>query len=160
MISSNDDISGSIYESAIIQYMDNKIEEFLNKQRVCSLTTLLKNGSPHSAAMHYSHTTTPFEIYIQTENSSKKCEALLPHKSTKASIVIGFDEKEFKTLQLDGDVKLLSNNKLADIHKIHYKKHPGAKQWKDDPATVFLVFKPTWWRYTEYKPKFMGIESK
>lgn len=140
--------------------MDSKIVEFINKQRVCSLTTLLKDGSPHASAMHYSHINSPFEIYIQTENSSKKCEALLTGKSTKASIVIGFDEKEFKTLQLDGDIKLINKNKLADIHKIHYKKHPDAKQWKDDPATVFLIFKPIWWRYTEYKPKFMAIESK
>lgn len=140
--------------------MEGKIVKFLNQERVCSLSTLLKDGSPHAAAMHYSHQDSPFEIYIQTENSSKKCGALLTGKSIKASIAIGFSEDEFRTLQLDGNIRLLNKSKLVDVHKIHYKKNPDAKQWKDDPATVFLVFKPTWWRYTEYKPKFKVIELK
>ena len=140
--------------------METKVLDFLNKHRVCCLTTLLKEGSPHAAAMHYSHIPKPFEIYIQTENSSKKCESLLGGNSAKASVVVGFSEDEFKTLQLDGDIQILNKNKLATVHKIHYEKHPEAKQWKDDPATIFLVFKPTWWRYTEYKPRFLVISSK
>lgn len=140
--------------------MDRKVLDFLDKHRVCSLSTLLEDGTPHGAAMHYSHSASLFEIYIQTENTSKKCEALLGGKSVKASVVVGFSESEFKTLQIDGNIKILSKNKLKSIHKIHYTKHPEAKQWKDDPATIFLVFKPKWWRYTEYKPKFLIIESK
>jgi len=140
--------------------MNKKVLDFTAKHRVCTLSVLLKNGSPHSAAMHYSHSDTPFEIYIQTENTSKKCEALLGGKSTKASFVIGFSEEEFKTLQMDGEIKTLDKKHLKSVHKIHYKKLPDAEQWKDDPATLFLIFKPKWYRYTEYKPKFFKIESK
>ncbi len=141
--------------------MDEKVLDFLGKHRVCSLTTLLKDGSPHAAAMHYSHSVSPFEIYIQTENTSRKCQALLKGKSVGASVVIGFSEEEFKTLQMDGEVKAVKDKKeLAKIHKIHYAKHPEAKKWKDDPATLFLTFTPKWWRYTEYKPKFFVISSE
>jgi len=141
--------------------MDKKILKFLTKQRVCAFTTLLKDRSPHTSAMHFSYIDNPLEIYIQTENSSKKCEALLDGVGFKGSFVIGFGEEEFVTLQMDGDIKIITNkNELENIHKIHYSKNPDAKQWKDDPATIFLVFKPIWWRYTEYKPKFMAIESK
>lgn len=141
--------------------MQKKILEFIKKQRVCSLTTLFKNGSPHAAAMHFSYNTNPLEIYIQTENSSKKCEALLSGTKIKGSFVIGFSEDEFSTLQMDGDINIvIDKNELEKIHKIHYSKNPDAEQWKDDPATIFLVFIPKWWRYTEYKPKFMAIESK
>lgn len=141
--------------------MDKKVLNFLGRERVCVLAVLLKDGSPHSAAMHYSHSVSPFEIYIQTENTSRKCQALLGGKSGKAAFVAGFSEEEFKTLQIDGEVKIVRERKeLEKIHKIHYAKHPEAKKWKDDPATVFLVFKPTWWRYTEYKPKFLVLSSK
>lgn len=141
--------------------MEKKILDFLEKQRVCSLTTLLKDSSPHAAALHYSHKDGPLEIYISTENNSRKCEALLDGKSGKAAFVIGFSEAEFVTLQIDGDVRLVMDKKeLVKIHKIHYKKHPDSEKWKNDPATVFLVFTPTWWRYTEYKPKFVAMESK
>ena len=140
--------------------MNKKILNFLVKHSVCSLTTLLEDGSPHAAAMHYSHAGPAPEVYIQTENTSKKCQDLLKGKSVKASIVVGFSEEEFKTLQMDGSIKVLPGTKLLGVHNIHYKKHPEAKQWKDDPATLFLVFTPKWWRYTEYKPKFVAIESK
>lgn len=140
--------------------MDKMVLDFLTKNRVCVLSVLLKNDSPHAAAMHYSHSVSPLEIYIQTKNTSRKMSALLKGGFVKASIVVGFSEQEFKTLQLDGDVRILSKNRLSEVHKIHYTKHPDAKQWKDDPATVFLAFKPTWWRYTEYKPKFFVLSSE
>ena len=110
--------------------------------------------------MHFSHSNEPLEIYIQTENTSRKCQALLSGKDIKASIVIGFSEEEFKTLQMDGNIKIVNPENLNDIHQIHYYKLPDAKKWKDDPATIFLVFKPTWWRYTEYKPEFKVISSE
>ena len=145
----------------ILLEMDRKVLNFLSGQRVCSLTTLLKDGSPHAAALHFSHKDKPLEIYVQTENTSRKCQALLTGKSVKGSFVVGFSEKEFKTLQMDGSVKAVKDKEeLLKIHRIHYKKHPGAKKWKDDPATLFLVFKPAWWRYTEYKPKFFVLSSE
>lgn len=140
--------------------METKVLDFLNKNRVCCLTTLLGDGSPHASAMHFSHNSEPLEIYIQTENTSKKCGALLGGKEVKASIVVGFSEEEFKTLQMDGDVKLLDSKMLEKVHNTHYEKLPDAKKWKDDPATIFLAFTPTWWRYTEYKPEFKVISSE
>lgn len=141
--------------------MEKKILDFLEKQRVCSLTTLLEDRSPHAAALHYSHKDESLEIYISTENNSRKCEALLDGRFGRAAFVIGFSEVELVTLQMDGDVRIVTDKKeLEEIHKVHYKKHPDSEKWKDDPATVFLVFTPTWWRYTEYKPKFVVIESK
>lgn len=141
--------------------IDSRIIKLLNKERVCSLTTQLNDGSPHAAALHYSHQNEDLEIYISTENNSRKCEAILNGDTVKGSFVIGFGEEEFVTFQSDGNVRIVKDTKeLEKIHKIHYKKHPSSEKWKDDPATVFLVFTPTWWRYTEYKPKFMAIESK
>lgn len=140
--------------------LPSKVLDYLSGQRVCSLTVLLANGSPHGAAMHFSHVNNPFETYIQTENTSKKCQALKKGGLVKASVVLGFSEDDFRTLQMDGGIKILPKSKLKEVHRIHYKKHPDAKQWKDDPATVFLAFRPTWWRYTEYKPKFFVLSSE
>jgi len=141
--------------------MDKKVLDFLSKHRVCSLAVLLKDGSPHVSAMHYSHNNNPVEIYIMTENISKKCEALLDGKSQNASFVTGFSEEEWVTLQMDGKIRAVKDKKeLEKIHEIHFEKHPDPKKWKDDPATLFLVFKPTWWRYTEYKPKFFVLSAE
>jgi len=65
-------------------------------------------------------------------------------------MVIGLSEEEWLTLQMHGDVKIISDNKeLEKVYKIHYAKHPEAEQYKG-PKTVFLEFTPTWWRFTDF----------
>lgn len=122
--------------------MDKKVLDFLASHRICSLTTLLSDGSPHAAALHYSHKDEPLELYFSTENTSRKCQALLDGKTVKASVVVGFSEEEWITLQMDGDVRaILDKNELTPIQTIHYAKHP------------------TWWRYTDYNTKPLTIIS-
>lgn len=124
---------------------------FLQSNRISVLTTLLPDGSPHGATLHYSHSTDPLELYFSTENTSRKCQNLMGGKFSKASVVIGFSEQEWKTLQMDGEIQaVLDKSELEKVHKVHYAKHPNSEQYKNDPATVFLKFTPKWWRYTDY----------
>ncbi|MEK7503997.1 MAG: hypothetical protein AAB550_00640 [Patescibacteria group bacterium] len=126
--------------------MDQKAINLLKSERVCALSVCLPDGGCHNAAMHFSLNENPLTIYIQTENTSIKCQKL----PTRASIVIGFSEETMQTLQLDGEIKKIEGD-LTEIHKIHYVKNPTAEQYKNDPGTVFLTFTPTWWRYSDYK---------
>ncbi len=131
--------------------MEQKILEFLSTHRVCSLTTLLKDGTPHAAAVHYSHNVEPLELFFSTDKTSKKCQDLLTGNSTKASVVVGFSEEEWKTLQMDGKLRAVAGtDELQHIHPLHYLKHPEAAKYKNDPDTIFLKFTPTWWRYSDY----------
>lgn len=140
--------------------MENTILDFLTKHRVCSLTTLLTDGSPHASALHYSHINNPLTLYFSTENTSRKCSGLLQGEPAKSSVVIGFSEEEWITLQMDGEVKaILDETTRNEIQKIHYKKHPTAKKYKDAPETIFLAFTPLWWRYTDYNSDPLTILS-
>ncbi len=129
--------------------MDKIVLDFLAKNRVSCLTTLLKDGSPHASVLHYSHQENPLEIFFSCDNTSLKCEALLEGRSTKASVVIGFSEEEWITLQMDGKVVVISNiEELKKVQDRHYAKHPSSLEFKNVPTTVFLKFTPKWWRYT------------
>ena len=140
--------------------IDKKVLGFLSKHRVCSLTTLLKDGSPHASALHFSHKNEPLELYFSIENTSRKCKGLLKGETVKGSVVVGFSEKEWITLQMDGEVSAVSGKtELEEIHKIHYLKHPESEKYKDAPATIFLRFVPNWWRYTDYNTKPESILS-
>ena len=140
--------------------MDTRIIDFLTKHRVCALTTLLPDGSPHSAALHYSHTENPLALYFSTENTSRKCQGLLQGQTVTGSLVIGFSEEEWITLQMDGEVKAISNSEeLKNIHEIHYTKHPNSEKYKNEPETIFLTFVPSWWRYTDYNTDPVTILS-
>lgn len=126
--------------------------DFLAKERVCALVVTLPDGTPHAAAMHYSHAADPLIIYTQTENTSRKCQGLLAGQPVTASVVVGFSEQDWLTLQMDGQISLiLDQERLPAIHQLHYAKHPQAEQYKSDPVTVFLEFTPTWWRFTDFK---------
>jgi general stress protein 26 len=140
--------------------LETKVLDFLNKHRICAMSTMLWDGSPHVCALHYANSEKG-ETYIMTEKSGRKSEALLDGTKGKASFVTGFSDEEWITLQMDGEVKAITNKKeLLEIHKVYYAKNPGPEKYKNDPATLFLVFKPTWYRYTEYKPKFLVISSE
>lgn len=132
--------------------MDQRILDLLSKEKVSALSVCLPDGTCHAAAMHFSHIPKPLTIYIQTENTSRKMQGIKSGQPVAASVVVGFSEEEMKTLQMDGQIQLITDAaKLPDIHKIHYAKHPQAEQYKSDPGTVFLAFTPTWYRYTDYK---------
>ncbi|KKU74417.1 MAG: hypothetical protein UX99_C0015G0022 [Candidatus Amesbacteria bacterium GW2011_GWB1_47_26] len=132
--------------------MDQRVLDLLAKERVSLLAVCLPDGTCHSAAMHFSHISDPPTIYIQTENTSKKMQGLKNGQPIAASVVVGFNEQEMKTLQMDGQIQLVTDvSKLPAIHQIHYAKHPHAEKYKNDPGTVFLAFTPTWYRYTDYK---------
>lgn len=143
--------------------MNQNILTFLTDNRVGALTILRKDGSPHSAALHYSHSPEPLELYFSTENTSRKAEALLDGQNIHASFVVGLSEEEWITLQINGAAKIIQDkNELTRVHAIHYAKHPDSEQWKDDPATIFIKFTPTWWRYTNYNtdpPTFISSEK-
>ena len=140
--------------------METIVLDFLNKHHIGVMSTLLKDGSPHVCALHYANNDKG-EVYIMTEKSGKKSEALLEGKPGKASFVTGFSDEEWITLQMDGVVKAeLDKAELAKIHKVYYVKNPGPEKYKNDPETLFLVFTPKWYRYTEYKPKFKVISSE
>ena len=140
--------------------MNKKILEFLARHRVSSLTTMLPDGTPHAAALHYSHQDAPLELYFSTENTSRKCKGLLKGENVKGSLVIGFSEEEWITLQMDGDVAAITDkDELERVYKVHYAEHPNSEKYKDDPATIFLKFVPTWWRYTDYNTDPLTIIS-
>lgn len=129
-----------------------EVLDFLRGSRVGVLSVLLKDGSPHGATVHFSHQENPTKLFFLTDRTYKKCEALLGGATARASFVLGVSEEEMKTLQLDGTIRIVSDaGELAALKVLHFKKIPTAKEYEDDPDSVFLEFIPAWWQYTDYK---------
>lgn len=133
--------------------MDAQIIEFLDNHRIGCLTTLLGNGSPHSAAVHFANSEEPFAFYFSTEKTTKKVQGMISGKVVPASLVIGFSEEEWKTLQMNGNATIATGRDLAEAHKVYYTKYPSGEKHKDNPDTVFIKFTPNWYRFTDYKQK-------
>lgn len=132
--------------------MDERVKNYLAKQQVGCLALAMPDGSVHSAALHYSHSDEPLELYFQSGRDTKKAAAFA-NGPAKASFVIGFSEEEWLTLQIDGEARILSDQaKIEECQKIHYAKHPSAQQHAG-PETIYIAFQPNWYRYTDFKSK-------
>ncbi len=131
--------------------MDQRILDFIKNNRVTAFTTMLKDGMPHSAALHYSFNGDTQEFYISTSSDTRKCELLKEAGTCKASAVIGLSEEEWITLQMEGIAEIINDPaEITFVQNIHYAMHPNSAKFKDDPLTIFFKFKPTWYRYTDF----------
>ena len=137
--------------------MDKKILKFLEINRVSVLTTLLEDNSPHSASMHFAFGDSPLSFVFFTKKVSRKCKHFKNDEKYSASLVVGFDEKKMITFQSEGIIRKASNEDSKLGVKIFANKFSGSEL---DNEHQVLIYEPTWWRYTEYKPKFKVIESK
>ena len=125
--------------------------DLLTKERVGVIAVVLADSSPHAATVHYSAQTDPVRIFIQTYPTIKVDAIKKSGGVVRAAMVVGMSETDFLTLQMRGQVRIVSElHQLEQIYAIHYRKHPEAEKYKS-PTTVFLEFTPTWWRYSDFK---------
>lgn len=118
---------------------------------------MLSGGQPHSATLHYCFDEKSGCFYFLTEESSRKVQELSSGLS-KSSLVIGFSEEEWTTLQLEGEIgKTFDNEREKAVEVFHQKFRNDKSKLTED--NVFLKFTPSWWRYTELKRDPMLIIS-
>lgn len=130
--------------------METKIKQFLDKEKLGVFSINLADSAPHGAAIHFSYIEEPFVFYIMTESTTLKVQTLLENEIQKASLVVGFSEETWMTLQMRGNTKIITDEKeLEEAEKIHFGKFPKSEQYKN-PQTVFLKFKPHWYRFTDF----------
>ena len=92
----------------------------------------------------------PLLFYFETYRDYRKSQPLYGRDVTRASFVVGSDEKNMKTLQLDGTVQLLKPEERPVFDIVYLGKFPEKKKKADDPKFVFFKFMPTWWRFTDW----------
>ena len=90
--------------------MPREVVDFINKQFLSVLAVEMLDGSPHAATVHFAFSEDPLLFMFETHRPYRKCEALFGRAVSRASLVIGFDENNRKTLQIDGEVKLIKSD--------------------------------------------------
>ena len=131
--------------------MNQEILEYIQSQKVCVLAVEMLDGSPHAATVHFAHTSEPLQFFFETDSRYRKAEPLLEKPVTRASLVIGVDEDTMKTLQLDGEVRLLKTAaEHALYEKVYLGKFPNNKLKAADDTFLPFTFIPKWWRFTDW----------
>ncbi len=131
--------------------MKAELQSYLAANRVGVLGVNLSDGTPHTAAVHYSQRDEPFCIYVQTGSDSVKCSPFATTEKVLASLTVGTSEVEWKTMQVHGFLEMVKDtDEVADFKQVHYAKNPDAAS-HDGPDTAYLRFTPTWWRFSDYQ---------
>ena len=131
--------------------MQKEVIDFINSQFLSVLSLEMPDGAPHAATMHFAFSENPRMFLFETYRPHKKSEALFSRPESRASLVIGFDEKSRRTLQLDDEARLLlDDTERLLFNKIYFKRFPNKKEKSKDPKFVFFAFLPRWWRFTDW----------
>jgi uncharacterized protein YhbP (UPF0306 family) len=130
--------------------MDQRILDYIKQKRIAVLAVEMMDGSPHAATVHYAATENPLMFFFETDRNYRKAEPLLGRKTSRASLVIGFDETEPKTLQLDGELRLPEETEKEQFQQVYLGKFPEKAKKMDDPNKLSFIFTPSWWRYSDF----------
>jgi len=120
-----------------------QLYEFMNTYSLGVISTVNKDGSPHSAIVGFGQTK-DLEIVFGTDNSSAKYKNL--QVDQRVAFVIGGETPE--TIQLDGVARELASDELNIVRQNYWQKNPDAEVHHDSPGERYFIIKPTWIRYT------------
>src|SRR5258708_3206240 len=116
--------------------MHPDILAYIRPQRICVLAVEMLDSSPHAATVHFAHSELPLVFLFETHRDYRKSEALFGRAVTRASMVIGSNESEMKTLQMDGEARLWNKEEVELFKKIYLEKFPEKQAKADDPKSV------------------------
>ena len=121
----------------------------LKENRVCVLATAMPDGTPHTTVTHYSMAADkPVKLFFSTDDRSTKVQNIL--HNDKAAVVVGWSEETWISAQMRGEIRIIKDQaELIYAKTTHYALHPNSQQFENDPHTVFLVFTPSWTRYSD-----------
>lgn len=133
--------------------MDKRVEKFIKNHRVSVLSVMTPEDKIHSATIHYANKFDPLEFIFLTEKASLKAQTL-GSGEVRASLVIGFSEEEWVTLQMHGTASLPKNDKeISEAWEVYSTKFSGSEKMKENVDFTLVKFIPNWWRYSEVRPR-------
>lgn len=127
--------------------MDRTVTDYLSSQRVGCLAVAGPDGRVYGSTVHFASTEVG-KLFIQIGTDSRKYQAV-KNGPCSASFTVGFSEEEWKTLQLDGELRQIEPEQDKEFQEVYYRKNPQAKKYRGDD-TAYLLFTPSWWRYSDF----------
>lgn len=133
--------------------MNEKVHEFLVKNRLCVLSIIDEVGNPYSATVFYAYQDKPSLFYFLSDKRTRKVKELIQGKTQRTSIVIGFTEGEWKSYQAIGITSLVyETEELMHAEATYYLKYPNAQTRMQDENLMLFAFTPLHWKFTDLNP--------
>ncbi|MFA5999768.1 MAG: pyridoxamine 5'-phosphate oxidase family protein [Candidatus Paceibacterota bacterium] len=131
--------------------MPKEVIDFIHSQWLSVLAVEMMDGSPHGATMHFVFNKDTSTFFLQTYNTFHKAQAILEREQSRASMVVGFNDNDRRTLQLDGTVQVLKTDTEKYIfEKLYFDKFPKKRGLAKDSKFLAFSFVPLKWHYTNW----------
>lgn len=130
------------------QALQQRLQTLLRENRLCVIATVMPDGTPNTAVMHYSMADAPLRLFFSADERSTKVHNAV--NNGKAAVTVGWSKVSPITAQMRGEIREITDPaELASAKATHYAMNPDLQQSEKDPHTVFLVFTPSWGRYAD-----------
>src|SRR5207248_8537786 len=103
-----------------------EVIKFLEEQHVCIVTTIMCDGMPHPAAMHYSMLDNPFTMFFCIDDRSVTAQNAT--FNGKMAVLVGCNEEMPRTLQMRGGISIVKDpSELALAATTFYTRYPHSR---------------------------------
>lgn len=131
--------------------MQEPIVDFLSQNRIGVFAIETESGAPHAATIHIAYTEDPLSFVFLTGSATRKGQAV-SSGTRRASLVIGTNEEEMRTFQLDGTARITTD---AELISQYFARFPEKQEKYNPEKDIFVEFVPSWWRYADMKAKLI-----
>jgi len=121
---------------------------FLSANRIGVISVQLPDGSPHAATIHFAYNKDASTFICLTSRMTRKVQSMRNGEKVPAAFVVGTDEEQMRTFQLNGIAQLTDSN---DYKEIYFDRFPEKREKAGGPNEAVIIFTATWWRYTDMK---------
>jgi hypothetical protein len=102
--------------------------------------------------------TDALELVFDTLDVTRKAANL--RRDPRIAVVIGWDEvADERTLQLEGIADEPTGEERARLVATYLEKFPDGLQRQQWPGLIYVRVRPTWLRYSDYRPASAGVSE-
>jgi len=101
------------------------------------------------------------EIFFDTQGTSRKAQNLRKHPAI--ALVIGWEEADGRTVQVEGTADEPTGTELARFKELYFARFPGGRERERWPDIAYFRVKPTWIRFSDFNaapdPRIIELDA-
>lgn len=134
--------------------MIDKINQFLQSQKYCTISTVNGDGFPQAALVAFS-STPDLRLVIGTSRESRKFKNIME----KQNVAIVVANEDF-SVQYEGLASADSVSVEDELVQQHFKKSPGSLKYQDDDTQTWIKITPNWTRFIEHRDNGLDLVTE
>jgi PPOX class probable F420-dependent enzyme len=132
----------------------NALVQFVRARGLAVLATVSADGHPQAAVVGVA-ATDDGDIVFDTIRTSRKFVNLT--RQPRVAMAIGCDWADEQTVQLEGTAGEVPQDDPAVA--AYYQQFPTGRQRAAWPGIVYVLVRPDWGRYSDYRPETFGTQQ-